>query len=151
LSDVASPRIPARPRISARPAALATVATRLARPATALVAGLGAATRGADRGGSSVATADRSESSGTFRPDVEGMRGLAVILVLLYHAAVPGWSGGYVGVDVFFVLSGFLITGLLLRELDATGRISLPAFYARLAGRLGAALLALPALPTPAP
>jgi peptidoglycan/LPS O-acetylase OafA/YrhL len=71
-----------------------------------------------------------------FRPDLEGLRAVAVVLVLLYHADVPGFSGGYVGVDVFFVLSGFLITGLLLREVRRTGRVSLPNFYARRARRL---------------
>ena len=71
-----------------------------------------------------------------FRPDLEGLRAIAVVLVLLYHADVPGVTGGYVGVDVFFVLSGFLITGLLMRELEATGTISLAAFYARRARRL---------------
>ena len=71
-----------------------------------------------------------------FRPDLEGLRAIAVVLVLLYHAGVPGVSGGYVGVDVFFVLSGFLITGLLIRELGATETISLAAFYARRARRL---------------
>jgi peptidoglycan/LPS O-acetylase OafA/YrhL len=59
-----------------------------------------------------------------------------VILVLLFHAGVPGTTGGYVGVDVFFVLSGFLITGLLVRELQRTGTVSLMAFYARRARRL---------------
>ncbi|WP_079008063.1 acyltransferase family protein [Streptomyces sp. XY431] len=49
-----------------------------------------------------------------FRPDIEGLRGVAVLSVLAFHAAVPGLTGGYVGVDVFFVVSGFLITGLLL-------------------------------------
>jgi peptidoglycan/LPS O-acetylase OafA/YrhL len=78
-------------------------------------------------------TPDRGE---TFRPDLEGLRAVAVVLVLLYHARVPRFGGGYVGVDVFFVLSGFLITGLLLRELSSTGRVSLPAFYARRARRL---------------
>jgi peptidoglycan/LPS O-acetylase OafA/YrhL len=71
-----------------------------------------------------------------FRPDIEGLRAVAVSLVLLYHAAVPGFGGGYVGVDVFFVLSGFLISGLLLRELETTGSISLPSFYARRLRRL---------------
>src|SRR5919197_5886046 len=71
-----------------------------------------------------------------FRPDLEGLRAVAVILVLLFHARVPGFGGGYVGVDVFFVLSGFLITGLILRELAETGTVSLPAFYARRARRL---------------
>ena len=56
-----------------------------------------------------------------FRPDLEGLRAVAVLLVVLYHAGVPAVSGGYVGVDVFFVLSGFLITGLLVRELAAPG------------------------------
>lgn len=79
---------------------------------------------------------DVASWSGAFRPDVEGLRGLAVLPVLLYHAAVPGWSGGYVGVDVFFVLSGYLITGLLLRELAATGGISLAGFYARRSRRI---------------
>jgi peptidoglycan/LPS O-acetylase OafA/YrhL len=71
-----------------------------------------------------------------FRPDLEGLRAVAVVLVLLYHANVPGFGGGYVGVDVFFVLSGFLITGLIHRELSSTGRFSLMNFYARRARRL---------------
>jgi peptidoglycan/LPS O-acetylase OafA/YrhL len=72
----------------------------------------------------------------TFRTDLEGLRAIAVVLVLLYHARVPPFAGGYVGVDVFFVLSGFLITGLIVRELESTGRVSLSAFYARRARRL---------------
>ena len=71
-----------------------------------------------------------------FRPDLEGLRAVAVGLVLLFHAGVPHVSGGYVGVDVFFVLSGFLITGLIVRELDRSGTVSLVAFYARRARRL---------------
>ena len=51
--------------------------------------------------------------------------------MLAYHAKVPGFSGGYIGVDVFFVVSGFLITSLLVREFDATNKISLTDFYAR--------------------
>jgi len=71
-----------------------------------------------------------------FRPDLEGMRGLAILLVVLFHAGVRLFAGGFIGVDVFFVLSGFFITGLLVRELDQTGRIDVPAFYARRALRL---------------
>jgi len=71
-----------------------------------------------------------------FRPDVEGLRAIAVALVVLYHASLPGVSAGYVGVDVFFVVSGFVITGLLLRERIATGRISLLNFYARRVRRI---------------
>ncbi|CAL9505352.1 hypothetical protein SUDANB145_03506 [Streptomyces sp. enrichment culture] len=70
------------------------------------------------------------------RPDIQGLRAVAVGLVVLSHAGVAGVAGGYVGVDVFFVISGFLITSLLLRELTATGRVSLRAFYARRALRL---------------
>ncbi|MCI0689542.1 MAG: acyltransferase [Sporichthyaceae bacterium] len=71
-----------------------------------------------------------------FRGDVEGLRAVAVGLVLLYHAGLAFVPGGFVGVDVFFVISGFLITGLLVKELRRTGRISLVGFYARRAKRL---------------
>jgi peptidoglycan/LPS O-acetylase OafA/YrhL len=71
-----------------------------------------------------------------FRPDVEGLRAVAVGAVLLYHAGIPFAPGGYVGVDVFFVISGFLITGLLVRELESTGTVSLARFYSRRAKRL---------------
>jgi peptidoglycan/LPS O-acetylase OafA/YrhL len=71
-----------------------------------------------------------------FRPDIQGLRAIAILLVVLYHAGVPGISGGYVGVDVFFVISGYLITGQLVRELDTTGRISLTTFYLKRARRL---------------
>ncbi|HEY0700376.1 MAG TPA: acyltransferase, partial [Micromonospora sp.] len=84
----------------------------------------------------------------SFRGDIEGMRALAVILVLVGHAAPGLLPGGFVGVDVFFVISGFLITGLLVEELDRTGRISLAGFYARRARRLlpAAALVGLVSL-----
>jgi len=83
----------------------------------------------------------RADSSGAerhlrFRPDIEGLRAVAIGMVVLFHA---GWwraSGGYLGVDVFFVLSGFLITGLLVDEIAATGRVSLVGFWARRARRL---------------
>jgi peptidoglycan/LPS O-acetylase OafA/YrhL len=71
-----------------------------------------------------------------FRADIEGLRGLAVLLVLAFHAGVPAVSGGFVGVDVFFVISGFLITGLIVREVRTTGRLSLARFFARRARRL---------------
>lgn len=71
-----------------------------------------------------------------FRPDIEGLRAAAVLAVLAFHATVPGMTGGFAGVDVFFVVSGFLITGLLLRDISATGRFSLAEFYARRARRL---------------
>jgi peptidoglycan/LPS O-acetylase OafA/YrhL len=71
-----------------------------------------------------------------FRPDVEGLRAVAVALVVLYHANVPGLTGGYVGVDVFFVISGFVITGLLLRERTSTGRTSILEFYGRRCRRI---------------
>lgn len=70
------------------------------------------------------------------RCDIEGLRALAVGVVVLYHAHFLGLRGGFVGVDVFFVVSGFLITSLLLREHAASGRISLPGFYGRRIRRL---------------
>jgi peptidoglycan/LPS O-acetylase OafA/YrhL len=72
----------------------------------------------------------------TFRSDIEGLRAVAVVLVLAFHAGIPGISGGYVGVDVFYVISGFLITGLLVDELERTGSLAFGAFYARRARRL---------------
>ena len=71
-----------------------------------------------------------------FRPDVEGLRAVAVLLVVLFHAGVPGLSGGYVGVDVFFVISGFVITGVLLRERAIEHRTSILAFYGRRCRRI---------------
>ncbi|MBL7501222.1 acyltransferase [Frankia sp. CNm7] len=71
----------------------------------------------------------------SFRPDIEGLRAVAVLLVVLGHSGL-GVPGGYVGVDVFFVISGFLITQQLLKERARAGRISLRAFYARRARRI---------------
>jgi peptidoglycan/LPS O-acetylase OafA/YrhL len=71
-----------------------------------------------------------------FRPDIEGLRAVAVLAVVLFHADVPGVGGGYVGVDVFFVISGFLITGLLWREANTTGTVGLRRFYGARARRL---------------
>ncbi|GEP35685.1 acyltransferase [Nocardioides szechwanensis] len=71
-----------------------------------------------------------------FRDDIQGMRAIAVITVIAAHAGLPFLPGGYVGVDVFFVISGFLITQLLVTEAARTGRLSLPTFYARRARRI---------------
>jgi len=71
-----------------------------------------------------------------FRPDVEGLRAIAVLLVVLYHSGVSALSGGYIGVDVFFVISGFVITGVLLRERVSSGRTSILAFYGRRCRRI---------------
>ncbi|KQR54031.1 hypothetical protein ASF88_04115 [Leifsonia sp. Leaf336] len=74
--------------------------------------------------------------SESFRGDLEGLRALAVTLVVAYHAQLLGVAGGYVGVDVFYVLSGFLITGLLIREFQRSGRLDLVAFAVRRGRRL---------------
>jgi peptidoglycan/LPS O-acetylase OafA/YrhL len=77
----------------------------------------------------------RSAQTG-FRPDIEGLRAVAVVAVVLFHADVPGVGGGFVGVDVFFVISGFLITGLLWREVSTAGTVRLRRFYGARARRL---------------
>ena len=76
-----------------------------------------------------------------YRPDLQGLRAVAILLVVCSHAGVPLLPGGFVGVDVFFVLSGYLITGLLLREHERSGRIALTTFYARRLKRLLPTLL----------
>jgi peptidoglycan/LPS O-acetylase OafA/YrhL len=81
---------------------------------------------------------------GPFRTDVHAIRAVAVLLVLVYHLDVGRLRGGFVGVDAFFVVSGFLITGQLVRQLRDRGRLDLPGFWARRARRLApAALLVL--------
>lgn len=71
-----------------------------------------------------------------FRGDIQGLRAVAVLFVLLWHAGFDWIPAGYVGVDVFFVISGYLITGLLIRERSEAGSVSLGRFYARRATRL---------------
>lgn len=71
-----------------------------------------------------------------FRGDIQGLRALAVLLVLAYHAGVPFLPGGFVGVDVFFVISGYLITSIIDREVGRTGTINLARFWARRARRI---------------
>ncbi|MBN3004033.1 acyltransferase [Chromobacterium alkanivorans] len=75
-----------------------------------------------------------------YRPDIDGLRALAVLSVVAFHIGLPGFGGGFVGVDIFFVISGFLISGLLRQELLAQGRIDFKAFYARRIRRLAPAL-----------
>ena len=70
------------------------------------------------------------------RGDIQGLRAVAVLTVIAAHAGVPFLPGGFVGVDVFFVISGYLIAGLLYREVLLTGRISIGAFWARRARRI---------------
>jgi hypothetical protein len=90
-----------------------------------------------------VVRRERERSRGAFgyQPALDGIRALAVTAVVLFHAGVPGVGGGFLGVDVFFVLSGFLITSLLLDEHRARGRIDLRRFWMRRARRLLPALL----------
>ena len=83
-------------------------------------------------------------SAAEFRPDIEGLRGIAILLVLLFHAGLPWTPGGFVGVDVFFVISGFLITGKLWRESQQPGGWNITRFYAwRIRRLLPAALVAI--------
>src|SRR6185437_14989725 len=76
------------------------------------------------------------EPSRQHLPALDGVRTLAVYLVLLFHCGLPGVAGGFIGVDVFFVLSGFLITNVLLDDLEPSGRIRFGRFYGRRARRL---------------
>ena len=80
---------------------------------------------------------------GKYRPDIDGLRAVSILAVVLYHAHVPGFEAGYLGVDVFFVISGFLITGQLLREAELTGTLNLANFYARRVRRLAPAFVAM--------
>ncbi len=88
----------------------------------------------------------RSRAGLAHQAGLDGLRGLAVIGVLLYHGGVSWAPGGFLGVEIFFVLSGFLITSLLVAEWTATGTIALGAFWARRARRLLPALFALVAV-----
>ena len=76
-------------------------------------------------------------------PYIDGLRAVAIVAVVAFHCGVPFASGGFVGVDVFFVVSGYLIAGLLDRELQQTGSINLPRFFARVVLIAVLAILAL--------
>ena len=86
-------------------------------------------------------TGSRYELS--YVPELDGLRGVAILVVMLFHANVSFLGGGFIGVDIFFVLSGFLITSLLIKEFEHTGSVSLKHFYMRRILRLGPALLLL--------
>jgi peptidoglycan/LPS O-acetylase OafA/YrhL len=74
--------------------------------------------------------------SPNFRPDIEGLRGISVLLVVAYHAGMPMITGGFIGVDVFFVISGYVITALIVTEIRRSGTFHFISFYARRARRL---------------
>ncbi|MFF3599849.1 acyltransferase family protein [Kitasatospora indigofera] len=113
----AVPPSPARTTTAAPATAAATSTTRAgvtgaaSEPTPAPTVLTATVRTGTDRA-ATVRTAAARDAA--FRPDIEGLRGIAVLAVLCFHAAVPGVTGGYVGVDVFFVISGFLITGMLV-------------------------------------
>ena len=82
----------------------------------------------------------------TYRPEIDGLRAIAVVAVILYHAqtTILGYQpfkGGFIGVDIFFVISGYLITSIILRELVTTGTFSFKYFYERRIRRILPALL----------
>ncbi len=85
----------------------------------------------------------RISPPGAHLPGLDGLRAYAVLVVVLFHCDVPGFTGGWIGVDVFFGLSGFLITGILAHELDRSGTISLRDFWRRRMRRLVPALVVL--------
>lgn len=88
-----------------------------------------------------AATFIMSQSQEFYRKDIDGLRAIAILAVVAYHVRIPGVTGGFVGVDVFFVLSGFLITSILFAEVRRNGSLSLRAFYARRIRRLFPALI----------
>ena len=86
---------------------------------------------------------ERDVSSWSYLPVLDGVRGVAVVAVVLFHFWVAWFPGGFVGVDLFFVMSGFLITGMLGTELTLSGRLNLKAFWGRRARRLVPAVVVL--------
>jgi peptidoglycan/LPS O-acetylase OafA/YrhL len=91
-------------------------------------------------GAEAPAAAPPARPARRFRPDVDGFRAVAILLVVGFHAGVPGFDAGFIGVDVFFVISGFLITTNLLAESEASGRVGLLDFWAKRLRRLVPAL-----------
>jgi peptidoglycan/LPS O-acetylase OafA/YrhL len=93
-----------------------------------------------ERGDSSLGQSMLSTPSDRYRPDIDGLRAIAVMLVVFFHAFPEAMRGGFIGVDIFFVISGFLITGIIVRELDQQ-RFSLLTFYGRRIRRIFPALI----------
>lgn len=83
-----------------------------------------------------VATSSLVSGHPQYRPDIDGLRAIAILTVLLFHLGVSAFSGGYIGVDVFFVISGYLITKLIRDEVSATEKFSFSNFYIRRVRRL---------------
>jgi peptidoglycan/LPS O-acetylase OafA/YrhL len=115
--------------------------TRHRAPAESAGPGSAVQQRAWRRAGSPEATPELGPTyAGTerpgFRPDIEGLRAVAILLVVAYHAGLTPLPGGYIGVDVFFVISGYLITSHLTREAAATGTLNITRFYAHRALRL---------------
>ncbi len=96
----------------------------------------------AERSAHSVAISTPPHGEISYRPDIDGLRALAILPVVFYHAGIPGFGGGFVGVDVFFVISGFLMASLISGELGR-GAFSLTRFYERRIRRIFPALFAV--------
>src|ERR1700722_18428698 len=84
----------------------------------------------------------QSPRTGKYRPEIDGLRAIAVLSVLFFHANVATFSGGFVGVDIFYVISGFLITSIIAQDV-ALGRFSFTSFYERRMRRIFPALFAV--------
>ncbi len=95
--------------------------------------------------GRNLAEQNANETHLAYRPEIDGLRAIAVLAVVAYHFGVPYIGGGLVGVDIFFVISGFLIGGILMRERAQSGRIRLGQFYLRRIRRLAPAYFAMSA------
>ena len=93
--------------------------------------------RGAEAAGQA---SERLDQGPCYRPEIDGLRAIAIVPVVLFHASLPGFGGGFIGVDVFFVISGYLITRILVRDL-AAGGVRYAHFYERRARRIVPALL----------
>src|SRR4051812_34981398 len=83
----------------------------------------------------------RHRASFEYRPDIDGLRAISVLAVVIFHYFPDVLPGGFIGVDIFFVISGYLITGIILTEIEDTGRFSVVRFYARRIRRLFPALM----------